>query len=64
MSAKVKAWDYLQIIKHQDPIHITEADYKLILLALIKNGAVHADETWMAESLIEAYESVMGDGEL
>lgn len=63
MSVKSKAWDYLQIIKQQDPFYITEHEYKLILLALIENGAVHADEVWNSEKVIEAYESVMGEEE-
>lgn len=60
MSVKSKAWDYLQIIKQQESFHITEQESVLILLALIKNGAVHADDVWPAQKLIEAYESVMG----
>ncbi len=59
MKVKSKAWDYLQIIKRQDSFHITENETTYILLALIENGAVHADEIWMAEKVIEAYEEVM-----
>lgn len=61
MSVKSKAWDYLQKIKGED---LTSAQCRMILHALIKNGAVHADEIWNSEKVIEAYELVMGDGEL
>ena len=60
MSVKTKAWDYLQKIKHS-VIHDIEA--RMILHALIENGAVHADDVWPAQQLIEAYESVMGEEE-
>lgn len=60
MNVKIKAWDYLQKIKNS-VIHDVEA--RMILHALIKNGAVHADDVWPAEQLIEAYESVMGESE-
>lgn len=60
MSVKSKAWDYLQKIKEGD-IGAVNSEY--ILIALIKNGVIHADEVWNSEKLIEAYESVMGEGE-
>ncbi len=59
MNVKIKAWDYLQEIK--EGIGIVDAG--LILHALIENGAIHADEIWIAEKLIEAYEEVMGKDE-
>ncbi len=60
MNVKSKAYDYLQRIKNS-VIHDIEA--RMILHALIKNGAVHADDVWPAEKLIEAYEEVMGEDE-
>lgn len=60
MNVKSKAYDYLQEIKNS-VIHDIEA--RMILHALIENGAVHADEIWIAEKLIEAYEEVMGEDE-
>ena len=60
MSVKIKAWDYLKKIKNS-VIHDVEA--RMILQALIDNGAVHAGEEWNAKKVIEAYESVM-NGEL
>ena len=59
MNVKIKSWDYLQEIKEGIGIVNTA----LILHALIKNGAVHADDVWPAEQLIEAYEEVMGEDE-
>lgn len=59
MNVKIKAWEYLQEIK--EGIGIVNAG--LILHALIENGAVHADDVWPAEKLIEAYEEVMGEDE-
>ena len=61
MSVKIKAWDMLQVLKQQDPLHMTDHKYKLILLALIENGAIHADDVWPAKRLIDAFEQVMGD---
>ncbi len=61
MNVKSKAYDYLQILLDEDGFHLTSAQYRMILLALIENGAVHADEIWIAEKLIEAYEEVMGE---
>jgi len=58
MNVKLKAWDYLQQIKH-----LTCRQTYFVLLALIENGAVHADEIWMVEKVVEAYEEVMGDEE-
>ena len=58
MNVKLKAWDYLNNIKGEA---LTSAQSRMILLALIENGAVHADETWKSEKIIEAYESVMGE---
>lgn len=63
MNVKSKAYDYLQILLDEDGFHLTSAQYRMILLALIENGTVHADDVWPAEQLIEAYESVMGEGE-
>ena len=61
MSVKIKAWCYLQNIKGEV---LTSAQSRMVLLALIEKGAVHADEIWMAEKLLEAYEEVMGVEEL
>ena len=61
MSVKIKAWDMLQVLKQQDPLHMTDHKYKLILLALIENGAIPADDVWPAKRLIDAFEQVMGD---
>ena len=61
MNVKIKAWDMLEVLKQQDPLHMTDHKYKLVLLALIENGAIHADEVWNSEKLIEAFEQVMGD---
>lgn len=57
MNVKLKAWDYLNIIKGEA---LTSAQSRMILLALMEDGAVHADEIWMAEKVVEAYEEVMG----
>ena len=59
MNLKIKAWEYLQKIKEG----ISEHNAELVLLALIENGSVHADDLWKAEKIIEAYESVMGEEE-
>ena len=59
MSLKIKAWEYLQKIREGIGQHNAE----LVLLELIKNGSVHADDLWKAEKIIEAYESVMGEEE-
>tara|TARA_R100000231_G_scaffold34814_2_gene30763 strand:+ start:8072 stop:8251 length:180 start_codon:yes stop_codon:yes gene_type:complete len=59
MNLKIKAWEYLQKIKEG----IGERNAELVLLELIKNGCVNADDLWKAENIVEAYESVMGEEE-
>tara|TARA_R110000744_G_scaffold27153_1_gene66465 strand:+ start:429 stop:719 length:291 start_codon:yes stop_codon:yes gene_type:complete len=58
MSVKVKGYEIIQNIKNGK---INALDCGLILIALIENGAVHADDVWPAEQLIKAYESVLGE---
>lgn len=57
----VKEKGYEIICKLREMQNTAEGNWILAatLRALIKNGAVHADDVWPAEQVIEAYEEVV-----
>tara|TARA_B110000858_G_scaffold53846_1_gene62593 strand:+ start:1235 stop:1444 length:210 start_codon:yes stop_codon:yes gene_type:complete len=59
MRAKEKGYEIICVLR--DMTHTPSQDRLLasVLQALIKNGAVHADDVWPAEQLIEAFQSVV-----
>ena len=57
MRAKEKGYEIICLLRGSPSDSLLAS----VLRALIKNGAVHADDVWPAEQLIEAYESVTGE---